>query len=208
MKKAKLSPSRKIKENMKSILEHTQYQKKKKAEYEITNAWPWHQLLGQHQKDYFGLPWRRGQLSVWHNSSVCPHAQCCCGAWDFMSIDVSFILSFIPSLSHLVSLPKHSSKISESLPSGKHHGQFRCSYLFMEHQTCRAKESLVCKKPNSNKNREKWLRNKNVSNWESMSKCGAERTWTWLGVCRRLSVVYSITQHRLGQEDIIGILGP
>lgn len=37
-----------------------------------------------------------------------------------------------------------------------------------------------------------------MNNWESMNKCGAERTWNWLGVHRRLSVVYSITQQQTG----------
>lgn len=129
MKKASFTFKENKREHEVSTWTHT-ISRKKKSEYEITNAWPWHQLLGQHKKDYFGLPWRRRQLSVWHNSSVCPHAQSCCGVWGFVSIDVSFILSFIPSLSHLLSLLKHSSKISESWPSGKHHGQFHCSYLF------------------------------------------------------------------------------
>lgn len=40
------------------------------------------------------------------------------------------------------------------------------------------------------------MNNTMFAHWEAMSKCGAEKTWNWLGVRGRLSVVYSITQQQ------------
>jgi hypothetical protein len=64
-----------------------------------------------------------------------------------MITDVSFILSFIPSLSHLLSFPMHS---SQNLLRNHYQvaGTMDSSVTdpcFMERQTCTVIESVICK---------------------------------------------------------------